>query len=81
MVQGAFLQASRSWTPELRSRDPCEKNWHVLHAMFKEVSYCIDCECVHTRVDKYGRLLVDLSTEKYENVSSYILSQDSLWNT
>ena len=63
-------------TPELRSRDPCEKELACIARdvvrgvlLHRLVSVSIQ------GVDKYGRLLVDLSTEKYENVSSYILSQ------
>lgn len=63
-------------TPELRSKDPCEKE---LACIARDVVRGI---LLHRLVnvtivgmDKYGRLLVNLSTDKHEDVSRYILSQ------
>ena len=63
-------------TPELRSRDPCEKE---LACIARDVvrglllHRLVSVEIVG--IDKYGRLLVDLATEKKESISSYILEQ------
>ena len=63
-------------TPELRSRDPCEKE---LACIARDVIKGVLLHRLVTvsikGIDKYGRLLVELSTEKCENVSAFILSQ------